>query len=72
MLKVTLKTHAEVLARQGDKFYIQSSAGNVYATLCVDGSVAYQCVTDESPENAISPNDNRLNNALSVEGFDIT
>ena len=71
MVKIGLKTHAEVLAKQGDKFFVKSPADNVYATMTIDGTIAYVCLTDESPENAIAANDNRLNNAMSVESFDL-
>lgn len=72
MVKIELATHAAVLSQQGAKFYIVSPAGNVYATMCVDGSVAYQCITDEDPLRALSPSDNRLNSAEQVAGFEIT
>ena len=69
MVKIQLSSHADVLARQGDKFYVQGD--RVFATMCVDNAVAYTCVTDEDPARALSPTDNRLNNAMRVEGFDL-
>lgn len=69
MVKIELATHQEVLSKQGDKFYI--AGDRVYATMCVDGTIAYTCLTDEDPSRALELNDNRLNNALKVAGFDI-
>lgn len=71
MIKITLDTHAAVLAKQGEKFYIIAPAGSVYATLCVDNTVAYMCITDEDPSRALAATDNRLNNATAVAGFDL-
>lgn len=69
MVKIKLASHAEVLSKQGDKFYI--AGDRVYATMCVDGSIAYTCLTDEDPGRALDLSDNRLNNALRVTGFEI-
>lgn len=71
MIKLSYNSHAECLANNGDKFHIVSPANNVYATMVVSGNVAHQCITDEAPENALSPDSLLLNTSTAVASFEV-